>query len=75
VAGFTGWGIASGRRSSSRQRLAAEDMQRFTRPRLHSWRWDGGRLCKSGEEKALHMTRPLVQVAGFAVETKSDQAG
>jgi Ca2+-binding RTX toxin-like protein len=66
VAGLTGWGIASGRRSDDRKRLAKEDIQRMGRQQLNSWRWEGGRLYRSSEGGSSQGSRPLVQVAGFA---------
>jgi hypothetical protein len=68
VAGFAGWGIASGRRAGGKSLLTQEDLDRFSRPRLRSWRWEEGRLRKSGAAQEAPLSRPLVEMAGFSVE-------
>ncbi|NLC70120.1 MAG: hypothetical protein GX751_02040, partial [Desulfuromonadaceae bacterium] len=75
VAGCAGWGVAFGRRESRGGVLAQEELQRFSVPRLRSWRWNSGRLSDSEGEGGNGSVGRLVQRTGFMVEMKEARSG
>ena len=70
VAGFAGWGVATGRRKSSKQRLASKDLHRFSHPEARNWRWEGGQMHKEGQRPQFGWDKPMANMAGFTVEKR-----
>jgi len=75
VAGFTSWGVASGQRKGSANRVANEDLQRLSQPQNRSWRWEKGRLKKEQKQDSQNWEKPLVRMSGFAHSPVGKKAG
>jgi len=71
VAGLTGWGVFSGSRKGEGRRLADEELERFAKPQIRSWSWDGGQLRDTSREGEEVSATPLVNVQEFIMEKKS----
>ncbi|PLX90217.1 MAG: hypothetical protein C0620_13905 [Desulfuromonas sp.] len=75
VAGFTSWGVSSGQRKGSANRVSSEDLQRLAQPQNRSWRWEKGRLKKEQKQDSYNWEKPLVRMSGFAHSPAGKKAG